>query len=83
MLINDQETALYWHERSDGKEVLRAARINPATGLMLGEPVIVYRFPPRLRVADGVYQSRYFRNGHAVITMQSETSNVWLQALPQ
>jgi hypothetical protein len=83
MLINDQETALYWHERSDGKEVLRAVRINPSTGLMLGAPVIAYRFPPRLRVADGVYQSRYLRNGNAVITMQSESSNVWLQALPQ
>ena len=55
---------------------------DPKTGSPIGKPFVAYRFSIRADVAPYFQQSEHFRNGVAVITMRSTTSNMWLQSLP-
>jgi len=79
--ISDDETAVYWAVRQNEGDVLWGRKVDQLTGEPSGEPFVVHRFNRRLRFSEINSQAASLRKGNLVITLRSETSNIWLQKL--
>jgi hypothetical protein len=81
-LIGEDESVYYWDEQQGDRDVLWGRLVDVSNGRPKGDPFVAYRFHGPARLVDRHFQSHEIRNGAAVVTMLTQTSNIWLQKLP-